>query len=145
MILKPTNKTSQSNPDAGVIPLINVVFLLLVFFMVAGQIQISDPVELEPARSQEPQVQEHPPLATLFIDQQGLLFLEQSPISLEQLTSELSGLYQASEAAEQSWLQIKTDARTQVQQLRPVFQAIRESGMTQIHLGVQQGKIDEDR
>ncbi|PWE33364.1 biopolymer transporter ExbD [Maritimibacter sp. 55A14] len=37
--------------DARIMPLINVVFLLLVFFMVAGQLAASDPFEVEPSAS----------------------------------------------------------------------------------------------
>jgi len=37
--------------DASVLPLINVVFLLLVFFMVAGRLSGGDPFEVTPPES----------------------------------------------------------------------------------------------
>lgn len=37
--------------DAGVLPLINVVFLLLIFFMVAARLAPSEPFSLAPPRS----------------------------------------------------------------------------------------------
>ena len=37
--------------DAGILPLINVVFLLLIFFMIAGQLAEQAPFEVEPPAS----------------------------------------------------------------------------------------------
>lgn len=37
--------------DEGVVPLINIVFLLLVFFMVTGRLMASDPFPIEPPES----------------------------------------------------------------------------------------------
>ena len=39
------------NDDERILPLINVVFLLLIFFMLAGRFSTSDPFEIEPPRS----------------------------------------------------------------------------------------------
>ena len=40
------------NQEERVLPLINVVFLLLIFFMLAGRLSASDPFEVEPQTSQ---------------------------------------------------------------------------------------------
>ncbi|MEZ5935167.1 MAG: biopolymer transporter ExbD [Alphaproteobacteria bacterium] len=39
------------NGDERILPLINVVFLLLIFFMLAGRLAASDPFEVEPPAS----------------------------------------------------------------------------------------------
>ena len=39
------------NEDERILPLINVVFLLLIFFMLAGRLSASDPFQVEPPRS----------------------------------------------------------------------------------------------
>ena len=39
------------NDDERILPLINVVFLLLIFFMLAGKIAAGDPIPAEPPRS----------------------------------------------------------------------------------------------
>lgn len=41
----------SGDDDAGILPLINVVFLLLVFFMAAGQLAPPDPFPVDPAQS----------------------------------------------------------------------------------------------
>ena len=42
----------SKNDDDRLLPLINVVFLLLIFFMMAGRLSTSDPLEVEPPRSE---------------------------------------------------------------------------------------------
>ncbi len=37
--------------DERILPLINVVFLLLIFFMLAGKLAATDPIEVDPPRS----------------------------------------------------------------------------------------------
>ncbi len=39
------------NSDDGLIPMINIVFLLLVFFMVAGAVKSVEPLDIEPPES----------------------------------------------------------------------------------------------
>lgn len=41
-----------TSDDDRILPLINVVFLLLIFFMLAGQLAASDPFIIEPPRSE---------------------------------------------------------------------------------------------
>lgn len=41
----------RPDEDQRIMPLINVVFLLLIFFMVAGQLSKTDPVKIEPPLS----------------------------------------------------------------------------------------------
>ena len=44
-------RSRRRNDDERILPLINVVFLLLIFFMLAGRFSASDPFEVEPPRS----------------------------------------------------------------------------------------------
>jgi biopolymer transport protein ExbD len=43
-----TRAKPQEDTDARILPLINIVFLLLIFFMVAGRLSSSDPFEVAP-------------------------------------------------------------------------------------------------
>lgn len=43
-----TRARTPEDTDAGILPLINIVFLLLIFFMVAGRLTSSDPFEVAP-------------------------------------------------------------------------------------------------
>lgn len=41
----------RRDEDAGILPLVNVVFLLLIFFIVAGELAASDPFPITPTES----------------------------------------------------------------------------------------------
>lgn len=43
-----TRARAPEDADTRILPLINIVFLLLIFFMVAGQLSTSDPFEVAP-------------------------------------------------------------------------------------------------
>ncbi|GGO84127.1 hypothetical protein GCM10011348_29650 [Marinobacterium nitratireducens] len=51
MKIVPTRQQGKTTSDDNLIPLINVVFLMLIFFMVAGQISRSDAVRIVPPAS----------------------------------------------------------------------------------------------
>nr|VFJ51435.1 MAG: outer membrane transport energization protein ExbD [Candidatus Kentron sp. FW]VFJ57632.1 MAG: outer membrane transport energization protein ExbD [Candidatus Kentron sp. FW] len=44
-------ETHTDNSEARILPLINVVFLLLIFFMVAGSLSVTEPFHVEPPQS----------------------------------------------------------------------------------------------
>jgi biopolymer transport protein TolR len=79
--------------DARVLPLINIVFLLLIFFMVTGHMIIISPTDSEPVRSDT----RGTPVAgslVLFVDSQRRFVLDGEFLSLvqiEQHLRELSG------------------------------------------------------
>jgi len=45
------SRRPRASDDDRILPLVNIVFLLLIFFMVAGQLTRSDPFEIAPPRS----------------------------------------------------------------------------------------------
>jgi biopolymer transport protein ExbD len=49
--LKQSLNKQRKGGEEHILPLINVVFLLLIFFMVAGKLTTSDPFKLDPAKS----------------------------------------------------------------------------------------------
>ena len=82
---------THSNPDRpqgdhGLVPLINVVFLLLAFFMIAGQIQRSDAVRVAPPVSISETVPEEQRLE-LVVAADGSAYLEGEAVALEGLAS----------------------------------------------------------
>lgn len=46
-----TRARPEEDADARILPLINIVFLLLIFFMVAGRLSVSDPFEVTPPKT----------------------------------------------------------------------------------------------
>lgn len=83
----PTRSTAS---DDNLIPMINVVFLLLVFFMVAGTIRSADPILVDApiARSGAEQSAQ----AVLYVSTDGALVLGDKPIDIDRLGDELARL-----------------------------------------------------
>ena len=70
-------------------PLVDVVFLLLVFFVLSGTLLREEviPVKL-PKVSETTQTVTNSPTKLITVDAQGRIFLEQSPVTLEAIRSQ---------------------------------------------------------
>ena len=72
MQLRPEKKPQRYN-ESNLIPMINVVFLLLIFFMVAGTFKLNGPVEISDPQSTRSQVAE--PERFIYIDNLSLIHI----------------------------------------------------------------------
>lgn len=109
------------------LPLINVVFLLLIFFMVAGRLAQQPPVEVDtPESARERTPMEAPP--RLSLTDTGKLFLDGEPLSTERLGTRGSALLATDEP------RLHADASVSTEQLRPVLRALRAAGFESVQL-----------
>ncbi|ASJ75204.1 ExbD/TolR family protein [Granulosicoccus antarcticus] len=151
MKLQPGRKGSAAS-DNNLIPMINVVFLLLIFFMVAGNIRVSDPLPLLAPTS----TQDKPSTAqtVLYVAGDGTLMFEQQLITLENLGSYLKTLSSVNEptivspdkttplpsdttlniSSSEAQLAIKADAQVPVALLRNIMNIVRDAGISQVEL-----------
>jgi biopolymer transport protein ExbD len=112
--------------DAAVLPLINVVFLLLIFFMVAGRLSAADPFEIEPAASRsEAPAGETGRLVLMGAD--GRLALDGEAMSREALLARLSG-------PDAGAVRIKADGRAEAARLVALLQALGARGVDEARL-----------
>lgn len=117
--------------DGHLIPLINVVFLLLIFFMLAGTFRAPEPIEVvAPAASgQDPAALDL--RVWVYVGQGGLLAIDQKLIRLDELTDELAA--RAGGAALGS-VYLKVDERVPVERLFAVVDAIKPANPASIEL-----------
>lgn len=88
----------RRDEDDGILPLVNIVFLLLIFFMVAGRLAASDPFGVEPARSAaEGEAPPGPPLILLGAD--GRLALDGAEMEEQALVEAVAARVAARRAA----------------------------------------------
>jgi len=109
------------------LPLINVVFLLLVFFMVAGHMAQELPVEIKTPESEA----RHQPLEDrprLTLRSGGELLLDGEALSRERLATEGGQLLTRERP------RLHADARVSSKELRPVLQALRDAGFDSVQL-----------
>ena len=114
------------------LPLINVVFLLLVFFMVAGQVA-PNRIDVEPPESSVPLEQEADELL-LTLDQAGNLSRQGEPLTLDVLPALLAASAEAREADAPASIRLLTDAGTRLETMRPLLTALQQAGVEEVRL-----------
>ena len=115
-------------------PLIDIVFLLLVFFMLTSTFLVPEAIELELPESASATVTEITPI-TVALNASDELSLNGKPIQLEQLRQAIEPLIADSADAA---ITLKSDARTEVQQLLKVMDEIRAAGGSNVALATTQ-------
>ncbi|TCK02675.1 ExbD/TolR family protein [Marinobacterium mangrovicola] len=124
----------SSGDDDNMIPLINVVFLMLIFFMIAGQISKSDPLETTPPESVNDQRLTDNESIDLLVSSDGQMYIGDQPVTEDQLTEQLSQRVDAAADVNQLTVRIKVDADLPVTELKPLLSKVREAGLVKASL-----------
>jgi biopolymer transport protein ExbD len=121
----------QGNPDDRLIPLINIVFLMLIFFMIAGHVtsqRLPGDVQLPNSTQVNPAQQG---LHVLAVNTRGELTLDQEPVTEDALAQKLQELMQDDpELTLQLCLDHALDAAT----LTPLLKQLRTLGLHKVML-----------
>ena len=124
-----SNKRSRNDDDA-VMPLINVVFLLLIFFMIAGTLTSTDPFEISPPSSSS-SVNEEIGTLTLLVGPNGELALDGEMVPQSDLESALAArLLENPEIV----LRLKADGGAKANDIIEVMEVIRAAGADELNL-----------
>lgn len=119
---------SPRRPDIEpVLPLINVVFLLLIFFMVAGRLAPGLPADVTPPASAAAIDPSDEPIQ-LVVDAEGQLFWQDLPMAIADLPDRLDGV------RKDRPLHLLTDGEMPIALLRPALEALRNAGITDVQL-----------
>ncbi|RMD63105.1 MAG: biopolymer transporter ExbD [Alphaproteobacteria bacterium] len=118
------------NEEERILPLINVVFLLLIFFMLAGRLAASDPFEITPPRSASEGPAETKELLVL-VGADGQLALdgvvmEEGPLKAA-VSDRLVG-------AGTPRVRLKADGRAEATRVVAVMELLREAGVERLRL-----------
>ena len=132
-LYKPREPQAQDN---SMIPLINVVFLMLAFFMIAGQIQRSDAIRMDPPESLSRSAQGEY-TATLLITARQSLYLNDTPLRLEQLTGETRRLLETAADPQSVRVLVKADASLPATELRLILARLRAGGLLRVSLATE--------
>jgi biopolymer transport protein ExbD len=134
------------------IPLINVVFLMLIFFMLAGQVRAPDALRIEPPRSDQGQSDSTDAILVL-LDASGRVALDGEVLADEVLAERISQRLAAWRATRQQaggssapdtvstdaastapTVTLKADAQVRHRQLRQLLDQLRAAGVEQVQL-----------
>lgn len=120
--------------DDNMVPLINIVFLMLIFFMVAGHIAKSDAIKVDPPASISEQSLVEDEYLEILASADGRVFMGAEPVPLEQLTSELEQRLAGREHLDHLVVRIKADASLEVSELKQLLRQIRAAGLVRVSL-----------
>jgi biopolymer transport protein ExbD len=118
-----------ADEDQRVLPLINVVFLLLIFFMVAGQLSKTDAVKIEPPLSDSKKEAAEPPLQIL-ITSDGRIVLGGKETTLDALSGELGAMRDEHGGT----VHVKADGAVDAVAVIAVLNRIKAAGATKVNL-----------
>ncbi len=85
-------KTKDEEPRLGITPLIDIVFLLLIFFMVTSHFDMASGISIRLPKVTQRAFNKDSEKITLIIDREGRTYLKGDIIDLKKLATELRGL-----------------------------------------------------
>lgn len=124
MRLSDVEKPSEAGEN--VLPLVNVVFLLLIFFMLAGTFAKPEKFKLEPPQAEAEATLENK-IFVLQINADGALAIAEETISVDELKQRI-----ADQKAKK--VQVKADATLEAKFLMHLMQTLAEAGATELQL-----------
>jgi len=116
--------------DERVLPLVNVVFLLLIFFMLAGRLAATDPFPVEPPRSRGEGPAASGELHVL-VGADGRLALDGEELAPEVFRARVTERLQRQPG---SRLRLKADGRAEATRVVAVMEWLREAGARRLEL-----------
>ena len=124
------NAQKTTSIDDRIMPLINVVFLLLIFFLVAGVIKDVEPVDVDPPASVAEAESDEADL-TIFIAQNGQLALGNQLLDEDDFTAQLNAAISAQ--PDQS-VRIVADKEIDSTKVIEVLETLRTAGSSRVKL-----------
>ncbi len=117
--------------DDSLLPMINIVFLLLIFFLVAGRLAPTPTLPVTPPESDHATPID-PKGLRIEVSATGDLQMNGAAVTLEALTAQVTA--QLAEVPSAIPVIVKADQRLNAQQLLTVFQALRAAQVTRVNL-----------
>ncbi len=122
----------QRTSEENVLPLINIVFLLLIFFMIAGALSSAAPFELEPPRADDAPEVAAPSGADIAIASDGRIAFAGETVALEDLSERVRRWSESN--ADGDVLTVRADGRGDSERLLAVIDALRAAGSERVRL-----------
>lgn len=119
----------KPSDDERVLPLINVVFLLLIFFMVAGQLSASAPFNIDPPASNSDGQPSRELL--VLIGTEGRLAVDGETVDPDRLEAAVAEHLQGDGAGP---IRVKADGRVAATRVVAIMEALRAAGAERLDL-----------
>ena len=123
----------RANDDERILPLINVVFLLLIFFMLAGTLAALDPFEIAPPRSSSEGLDETREILVL-VGADGRLALDGELVTEGAFGAALTERLEGFEETDGARVRLKADGQAEATRVVAVMEQLREVGVDRVIL-----------
>lgn len=127
--------------DVNITPLIDVVFLLLIFFMVSTTFERDSELKITLPEASEEFTEKVPETVTVDIDIQGRIYINKQSLVNSQLDTIREALREAVSNMDDPPIVINADADTSHQNVVKVMDAARQAGLVKLTFSTQ--KIDD--
>ena len=128
-----SRKTRRKAGESNLIPLINIVFLILVLFMIMGRVTPLEALAVDPPASRHARPAESGGIVVL-LDPDGRFAVNSERVDRWELSTALSEWLGPAAAPVDAKIVVKADGDTRFEQLDDVLKDIREFGVTRISL-----------
>lgn len=136
-------KFTREEPDVNLTPLIDVVFLLLIFFMVTTTFTRESRISVDLPESSAKTVESDETSIEITIDSQGRYFINQQLVVNNRIETLKQALRLAVGTRENPLLIINADAKSTHQDVVTAMDAARQLGIARLSLATQ--RSDNDR
>ena len=116
--------------DEGMLPLINIVFLMLIFFLIAGAIAPVPDFEVNLAETRESPAT-NPPSDAIYVSEQGFISIAGQDVTGSELNAAMIGFAQMLDSKP---LKIVADRKTDSAVLMSIVDAATRSGIARVKL-----------
>ena len=131
----------RKSPEVDITPLIDVVFLLLIFFMVSTTFEQQSRIQIELPEATATPTESEDESIEIVIDAQGRYFLDEEQVVNSELKTLKAAISKAVDGRESLTVIIRADASTPHQAVITALDASSQLGLTQISLATT--KIEE--
>ena len=114
----------------NLLPLVNVVFLLLIFFMVAGAFSTPDPFSIDPTIAKN-DANADTKILTIIMSEQGELAVDNQIMTIEDVISMIQEYTQAQTLEK---VQLKPDANADALHVVTLFEQLSHTDLHAIHV-----------
>jgi len=137
-------RKKQNEPlDVNVTPLIDVVFLLLIFFMVSTTFNKTSEIQIDLPKASGKHEQQHKFVLEISIDNQGRYFVNNRRLRNNNIETLKQAIRETVGDRKNPHIVINSDKDTSYQSVMTAMDAVRQSGMNRFSLSVKQPKTDK--
>jgi len=124
----------EDEPEVNLTPLIDVVFLLLIFFMVSTTFEQQSRIQIELPEATATAAETENETLEIVIDTQGRYFIGERQVVNSEVKTLKSAISKAVDGRESLTVIIRSDANTPYQAVITALDATSQLGLTQISL-----------